>query len=96
LAKLYDDLTKSTVTGREVENYRKQANSLQVLCEAANLGSSQLAPQFTKIDSAMQNCVDKLKTVKEYRVKLAVVMEYCKPISSKGMYTHFSIVYYII
>jgi len=88
LAKLYDDLIKSKVTGREVENYRKHANSLQVLCEAANLGSSQLAPQFTEIDSAMQNCVDKLNTIKEYREKLAVVMEYCKPITSKGTYTY--------
>lgn len=84
IAKLYDDIKKSTVTGKEIENYKEKAGRLQVLCEAANTGSAQLAPQFTQFSSAIQVCVEKLKVVKDYRLKLVVVMDYCKRIS-KGM-----------
>ena len=84
VVKLYDAIKKGTVTGKEIENYTEQASRLQVLCEAANTGSTHLAPQFTQFSSAIQVCVKKLETVKDYRLKLVVMMDYCKRIS-KGM-----------
>ena len=85
LNSLPDNISKGAVTGKEVENYKKQANRLKVLCEAGNIGKSKLVPQFTEISIALQVCVDKLNMVKEYQVKLVVVKDYCKLIS-KGMY----------
>ena len=85
---LPNNITKGAVTGKEVEKYRKQANSnrLKVLCEAGNVGKSKLAPEFTEISIALQVCVDKLDMVKEYRIKLVVVKDYCEHIS-KGKHT---------
>ena len=84
LRKLCNNIKEGTVTGKEVENYRQQANKLQALCEAVNIGSTQLVPRFTEISKAMQDCLEKLKVVKEYRSKLFVVVDYCNDIS-KGM-----------
>ena len=82
---LPDNISKGVVTGKEVENYKKQSNRLKVLCEAGNIGKSKLVPQFAEISVALQVCVDKLNMVKEYRVKLIVVKDYCNLIS-QGMY----------
>ena len=84
LTKLYNDIKKATVTGREIENYRRQSSRLQVLYEAANIGSTPLAPQFNEVKDAVEDCVKKLAAVKQYRSKLLVVVDYCKHIS-KGM-----------
>lgn len=86
LTELCNDVKKGKVTEREIETLRVNANYkvLQGLYEAANVGKSPLVPQFYEISTAMQVCVEKLKAVKECRIKLVVVMEYCKRIS-KGM-----------
>ena len=86
LNNLSDDIKKGVVTGKEVEGYREQIskNKLQVLYEAANIGKTPLVPQFSEVSSAIEECVKKLRILKEHRVKLSVVMEYCKCIS-KGM-----------
>ena len=84
LNKLSDDIKEAVVTGKEVESYRKQSSKLQVLYEAANIGNTPLAPQFTEVSSAIKDCVTKLEKLTEYRLKLTVVMDYCKCIS-KGM-----------
>ena len=81
---LPDNISRGAVTGKEVENFKKQANRLKVLCEAGNVGKSKLVPQFTEISIALQVCVNKLNAVKEYRAKLIVVKDYCNHIS-KGM-----------
>ena len=84
LNKLSDNIKKGAVTGKEVESYKKQTSKLQVLYEAANTGNTPLVPQFTEVSSAIKDCVKKLEILKEYRLKLTVVMEYCKYIS-EGM-----------
>lgn len=81
LKKLCNDIKESAVTGKEVESYRKEANKLQILCEAANIGNTQLVPQFTEISEAIQECLDKLEVVKEYHSKLVVVVDYYNDIS---------------
>ena len=83
--KLYNDIKNGNITGKEVTDFKKQAGELQALYEAANIGSSLLAPQFAKVDNAIKVCIKKLDSVKEYRSKVVVVMDYCKRIS-KGMY----------
>ena len=82
---LPDSISKGAITGKEVENYKRQADKLKVLCEAGNIGKSELVPQINEISIALQVCVDKLNIVKEYRVKLVVVKDYCELIS-KGSY----------
>ena len=72
------------VTGKEVEDYRKQTSKLRAVYEAANIGNTLLVPQFAKVSTAIQVCMKKLATVKEYRSKLVVVVNYCKRIS-EGM-----------
>ena len=84
LAKLHENFKRGMVTRKEVENYKKQADGLKCLCEAANIENNQLVPQFTEIYTAMQVCIQKLKFVEEYRLKLDVVVDYCQHIS-KGM-----------
>lgn len=84
LKKLSDDIKSGAVTGKEVESYRKQTGKLQVLYEAANTGKTPLVPQFTEVSIAVEECVKIIGILKEYRLKLSVVMEYCKCIS-KGM-----------
>ena len=54
---LPDNISRGAVTGKEVENFKKQANRLKVLCEAGNVGKSKLVPQFTEISIALQVCV---------------------------------------
>ena len=84
LKNLSDDIKNGAVTGKEVVSYRKQTRKLQVLYEAANIGNTPLVPQFTEVSIAIEECVKMLGILKEYRLKLSVVMEYCKCIS-KGM-----------
>ena len=84
LDKLYGAIRKGAVTGKEVESYRKQANELQALYEAASIGSAQLVPCFADIDLALEVCIAKLAKVKEYRMNLVAVVDYCKHIS-KGL-----------
>ena len=84
LTKLYNDIKKATVTGKEIENYRRQSDRLQALYEAANIGSTPLAPQFNQVTNALEDCVKKLAAVKQYRSNLLAVADYCKHIS-KGM-----------
>ena len=83
LNNLPNNITMGAVTGKEVENYRKKANSdrLQVLCDAGKIGESKLTPEFDDISKALKVCVEKLNMVKEYRLKLIVVKDYCKLIS---------------
>ena len=82
LIKLHNDIKNGAVTGNEVKSYRNKADNLQCLCEAAKIVSS--VPQYDDISSAMEVCDKKLNIVKEYRLKLIVVVDYCKHIS-KGM-----------
>ena len=82
---LCNDIEMGKVTGKEIENYRQQINGLQVLYEAANIGSTNFAPEFVKVNDGIKDCVKKLTKVKEYRSKLLVVVYYCKQIS-KGEY----------
>ena len=84
LRKLYNDIKKATVTGKEIESYRRQSSRLQVLYEAAHIGSIPLACHFNEVKDAIEDCVKKLAAVKQYRSKLFVVVDYCKHIS-KGM-----------
>ena len=84
LNKLSDDIKEAAVTGKEVESYRKQSSKLQVLYEAANIGNTPLVPQFIEVSIAINDCITKLEKLKEYRLKLTVVMDYCKCIS-KGI-----------
>ena len=81
LTKLCDDIKKATVTGKEVEIYKRQSSRLQVLYEAANIGVTPLVPQFNEVKDAVEDCVKKLAAVKQYRSKLLVVVDYCKHIS---------------
>ena len=81
LTTLYNDIEMGKVTGKEIQNYRRQINVLQVLYEAANIGSTKLAPEFVKVNDGVKDCVKKLAKVKEYRSKLLVVVYYCKQIS---------------
>ena len=67
LTTLYDDIEMGKVTGKEIQNYRRQINVLQVLYEAANIGSTKLAPEFVKVNDGIKDCVKKLAKVKEYR-----------------------------
>ena len=85
LNNLFDNIKKGVVTWKEVESYRKQTGKLQILYKAANAGKTPLVPQFTEVSIAIQECVKKLEILKEYRLKLSAVMEYCKCIS-EGMY----------
>ena len=87
LIKLCDDIKEAAVTGKEVESYRKQSSKLQVLYEAANTGNTPLVPRFTEVSIFIKDCVTKLEKLKEHRLKLTVVMDYCKCIS-KGMYVN--------
>ena len=82
LIKLYDDIKIGAVTGNEIEHYRIKADKLQCLCEAAKIVMS--VPRYNEVSSAMEVCDKKLNTVREYRLKLIVVVDYCKRIS-KGM-----------
>ena len=84
LTKLYSDIKKGTVTGREIESYRRQISRLQLLYEAAYIGTTPLACQFSEVKDAIEDCIKKLTAVKQYRSKLLVVVDYCKHIS-KGM-----------
>ena len=84
LAKLYNDIKKAKVTGKETEIYRRRSSRLQILYEAANIGVTPLVPQFNEVKDAVEDCVEKLAAVKQYRSKLLVVVDYCKHIS-KGM-----------
>lgn len=82
LTTLCNDIEMGQVTGKEIENYRRQIDRLQLLYEAANVGSTQLAPQFVRINDGIKNCVKRLAKVIEYRSKLLVVVYYCKQIST--------------
>ena len=62
----------------------KKTNELRALYEAANIGSTLLAPTFAEVDCAIKVCIEKLTEVREYRWKLLVVVDYCKRIS-KGL-----------
>lgn len=84
LATLYNSVKSGEVTGVAVEHFRKETDQLQILYEAANIGNALLAPQFAEFSSALQVCVDIIKAVKMYRLKLVVVVDYCTRIS-KGM-----------
>ena len=88
LNNLSDNIKKGAVTGKEVKGYREKIikSKLQALYEAANIEKTSLLPQFTEVSSAIEECVKKLGILEEYRLKLSVVMEYCKCIS-KGMET---------
>ena len=82
LIKLHDDIKIGAVTGNEIKHYRIKADNLQCLCEAAKMVAS--VPRYDEVSSAMEVCDKKLNTVREYRLKLIVVVDYCRHIS-KGM-----------
>ena len=82
LIKLHDDIKIGAVTGNEIKIYRIEADNLRCLCEAAKDVTS--VPQYDQVSSAMDVCDEKLNKVREYRLKLKVVVDYCKKIS-KGM-----------
>ena len=88
LNQLHKHIKSGNITGKEVEEFMHppvdQANDLKILCEAANIGSVQLAPTFTELSSALEICKGKLEVIKEYKLKLFVVVEYCKRVS-EGM-----------
>ena len=84
LIKLYEEIKKGKITKKELETYSQQANELQVLYGAANIGSTLLIPQFTEVSSALKVCVKKFNTVEDYRLKLVAMVDYCKHLS-KGM-----------
>ena len=71
-----ENLNKGIVTEKELLYYNKCISGLKSLCEAFNY--SKLYPA---ISSAIDICFTKLKITKEYRYKLCIVVEYCKPIS---------------
>ena len=81
LDKLYGAIKDGTVTGKEIEDYNKQANQLQALYEAAKVGNALLVCHFAEVNVALKVCVEKLVKVKKYRSKLLVVVDYCRRIS---------------
>ena len=80
-----DDFKKGTATGKEVENYKNQADELQALKEPVVAGSTPLVSKLVEVENTIKICVEKLDKVKEYRSKLVVLVNYCKRIS-EGMY----------
>jgi len=78
---LPENLTNGLVTEEELQYFQHYNVELRMLCEPFD--SAEL---FSSISNAITICVNKLKLTREFRCKLTIVMDYCKPISKGTVY----------
>ena len=71
-----ENLNKGIVTEKELLHYNQCTSELKLLYESFDY--SKLLPAISR---GITICFTKVKITKEYRYKLCIVMDNCKPIS---------------
>jgi len=73
-----ESLKKGIVTEKQLLHYKQRSSELKLLCESFDHS----AKLFQAISSGINICFTKVKITKEYRYKLSIVVDYCKPVSN--------------
>ena len=83
LRQLCNHIISGKITMNKVSVYQKDhMERLKAFCDAATQSRMQLCPDYRKVSDAVKLCVLKFNYVAECCEKLAVVMDYCKSLST--------------
>ena len=87
IIKCCNSIIDETITVQELTNYHEKKRQLELICNGANSGKTKFCPEFSTISASIDLSFHKYTDVKDYLLKMQVLVEYSKPISN-GMYVY--------
>ena len=80
---LCNHIINGKITMNKASVYQKDhMQRLKAFCDAANQSRMQLCPDYKKVSDAIELCAQQFDYVVQCCEKLAVVVDYCRPLST--------------